>query len=70
DPRRAPNASSPAAASPTRPTLRAVPPLGAAFGASDDADPDLDEDVSDAGAVGQAVIEDLLGGRVIEEHDG
>jgi hypothetical protein len=47
-----------------------VPPLGAAFGASDDADPDLDEDVSDAGAVGQAVIEDLLGGRVIEEHDG
>ena len=70
DPRRAPNASSPAAASPTRPTLRAVPSLGAAFGASDDADPDLDEDVSDAGAVGQAVIEDLLGGRVIEEHDG
>ena len=59
---------------PTRPThvdaaaLRAA--METAFGASDDADPDLDEDVSDAGAVGQAVIEDLLGGRVIEEHDG
>jgi DNA polymerase-3 subunit gamma/tau len=35
----------------------------------DEVDMDHDETIADAGAVGQAVIEDLLGGRVIEEYD-
>ena len=38
--------------------------------AFDDADPRPDEDASDAGAVGQVVIEDPLGGWSSREYDG
>lgn len=67
----------PVAATPTRPTsprqaaARAAASRAAAppYGVSDEADPDHDENIADAGAVGQAVVERLLGARVIEEYD-